>query len=605
MFTLFFLPGLVVSAQSNITYGMGNYKGVNVTSSSNDSTGIVTLMESGFLPNLNSASRFLAQATFGANYDTIVSVANNGFEDWIDQQLAMPINFSLYDYVAQIHQNRVDSLNVTDSDCMGPEGPCTIYNVSAREWYFDVAWFQAAMTQPDQLRHRVALALSEIFVISRESVFDDNPYAFAKYYDMLLEHAYGNYRSLIDSITYSPSMAVYLTFMNNPATDTLNGNNIFPDQNYAREIMQLFSIGLFQLNVDGTEIVDSTGSPIPTYTNADIEGLSGIFTGLTWGDSHQFPAEDEDYWSYVKRLKFYTLNEELNPAHELGPKNFLGTSVNRPAGQEELEIQDALDHIFNHQNVGPFIVRRLIQRLVTSNPSHDYIGRVAQIFNDNGQGVRGDLGAVVKAILLDPEARSCDNQMENSFGMLREPFWRYMHLLKGMNLQSPTNTFRNAMERIFESTDQKPMYSPTVFNFFMPDYSPTGVVQDSGLVAPEFQITNAQTLVGYLNLWNDYINRNEDVVDYNSYFSGESFKQDEEPQIDYTQFTQWAQDEYLPFLLDRLNLLFAHGRLSQAALTEIENAIKLFPSEDMYDEIDRVRLAVFLVMASPDYLIFR
>ncbi|RFS13290.1 DUF1800 family protein [Emticicia sp. C21] len=235
---------VVSKAQQNITFGKGKTTNVTVTSSSNASnqTGIKTLMSSGYLPNKNAAARLLSQATLGTTYADIENVATNGIEKWVDQQLAMPNSFNITNYIQHLHQALADSLRRTNPSK-------TIANTAVGDYFFDVAWFQGNMTAADLLRWRVALGLSEVFVTSRVSAFDNNPYALSSYYDVLLENSFTNYRSLIEKITYHPSMAVYLTYMNNRATNV--DKQTFPDENYAREIMQLFSIGLFQLNLDG------------------------------------------------------------------------------------------------------------------------------------------------------------------------------------------------------------------------------------------------------------------------------------------------------------------------------------------------------------------
>jgi uncharacterized protein (DUF1800 family) len=343
-----------VNAQQNVTFGKGKTTNVTVSSSSNASnqTGITTLMSSGYLPNKNAASRFLSQATLGASMSEIDNVATLGMEKWVDQQLAMPNSFKIEQYVQNLHQSIVDSLKRTDPSR-------TLSNVTLADWYFDVSWFQGSMTAPDILRWRVALGLSEVFVTSRISAFESNPHALASYYDLLLENSFTNYRTLIEKITYHPAMAVYLTYMNNHATDNNNGKLTYPDENYAREIMQLFSIGLFQLNLDGTEKKDSNGKSIPTYNNDDIANLAKVFTGLSWGDSRYLGERNKDLWSYTKKMKFYAIDSSdafirywvTNPrivnGHELGSKTFLGNTIPaRSVQQGELDIKDALDLLF-------------------------------------------------------------------------------------------------------------------------------------------------------------------------------------------------------------------------------------------------------------------
>ncbi|MBA4852365.1 DUF1800 family protein [Emticicia sp. BO119] len=610
---------LFANAQEIVTFGKGNAPNVKVSASGiANQTGIRTLMSSGYLPNKNSAARLLSQATLGTTYDEIENVATLGVEKWVDQQLATPNSFNITTYLQNLHQSIVDSLKRTE-----PSKELT--NVFLSDWHFDISWFQGSMTATDILRWRVALGLSEIFVTSRISAFDGNPYALASYYDVLLENSFTNYRTLIEKITYHPSMAVYLTFMNNHATDFNNGKQTFPDENYARELMQLFSIGLFQLNLDGTEKKDGNGKSIPTYNNNDIANLAKVFTGLSWGDSRYIGERSKDYWSYTKKLKFYAIDSSdvyirwwvTNPnnwrivnAHEVGAKTFLGSTIPaRSVSQGELDIKDALDIIFNHPNVGPFISRRLVQRLVTSNPSPAYIQRVATIFNNNGSGVRGDLKAVIKAILTDPEARDCCNNGNTQFaGGLKEPFLRYMNLVKGLNLKSSTNVYRNSMRRAYEKTGQIPMYSPSVFNFFSPDYKPDGALKGMGKYGPEFQTLNSQTLTGYMNALNSWL-INDDPIEYYGYFGNETYKPEQEPRFNFTADYPLTRNDRLTQLLDKYNLILTHGRVSEKNLAIIKKALLNIPLSlsngvpDNDDALRRVRIAVYLIMSSPDYLI--
>jgi uncharacterized protein (DUF1800 family) len=599
-------------AQSVETFGLGNTRNVNVTASSNASKGINTLLVDGYLPNYNAASRFLSQATLGTTFPDIQLVVNQGLEKWVDDQQNLANSFGIESYLRYLALGVADSLNLANPP---PATLYTVENLNLSDWYFDIAWFQGSMTAPDKLRWRVALALSEIFVTSRESAFDGNPYALASYYDLLLDQSFGNYRALLDSITYHPTMAVYLTFMNNHAQGIVSGNLVFPDENYAREIMQLFSIGLFELNQDGTEKKDVEGNSIPTYDNNDIAGLAKVFTGLSWQDALYIGDGENSEQDYTKRLKFFpydTRRSTVIDAHQAGGKTFLGTTIGqgRTVEEGELDIQDALDVIYNHPNVGPFISRRLIQRLITSNPSKEYIDRVSAIFNDNGSGVRGDLGAVVKAILLDPEARLIPEKPESFAGKLREPFITYMNLVHGLGLTSSVDVFRNRMDEVYNQMEQRPMESPSVFNFFQPDYIPDGELKEAGKYGPEFQKLNSITLTGYLNSLSEWLIDN-DPIDYASYFSGETYKSELEPRFDFTADYGLTSDMNVPVLLDKYNLILAHGALDKPSLDEIAYVIRHMPftySNGLpreSDQLFRIRMALYLIMASPDYLINR
>jgi uncharacterized protein (DUF1800 family) len=605
-------------AQQASIVGKGNTKNVSVTSSAGNTSGASTLSGIGFLPNQTAASRFLSQATFGSTYAEIQNVANQGIEKWIDAQLAMPNSFRTETYVQNLHQSMVDSLNIKNG-----VNTYTLNNVGVNNWHFDAAWFQGCMTAPDQLRWRVAFALSEILVTSRISAFDGNPYALSSYYDVLMDNAFGNYRTLLDKITYHPAMGSYLTFLNNHATDLTK--QTYPDENYAREIMQLYTIGLYELNNDASERKDSNGKSIPTYNNDDIANLAKVFTGLSWGDVSYLGANQKNTWSYTLRMKFFGLDSsdakkntwKTNPrivdGHERGAKTFLGSTVDpaasRTAMQGEADIQDALNIIFNHPNVGPFISRRLIQRLVASNPSPAFIQRVAMVFNNNGSGIRGDLKAVIRAILLDPEARNCCGDDTETFGKLREPFVRYMNLVKGLNLTATGGIYRNVMVRVYEQTSQRPLSSPSVFNFYSPDYIPNGPLKDAGKVGPEFQLLSSQTLTGYFNALNEWL-INDDPVEYWGLFTGETYKPNQDPKFNTVTDYVLARNDKLPQLLDKYNLVLANGRLSTKTLATISQAIKGMPySEDVNgvpnttEAYRRVRLAIYLIMTSPDYLI--
>jgi len=568
---------------------MGNSDDVTVTSS--DATGetssSITVQQDGFLPNLNAASRFLSQATLGYNMENIEEVATMGIEDWLDAEFAKPPSFTLLDKVVEYHDFRKAGLN-------DPEQGSSI-----RFW--DYTWWQYHMTSDDLLRQRIALALSEILVISRFSGFSNEPYAFADYYDIFLENAFGNYRDILQEVTYHAAMVNYLTYMNNPKSDPIE--NTFPDENYARELMQLFTIGLYELNIDGSRVMDNEGNPVASYDNVDIAEFSKIFTGLTWGDRDDFGRRyPHDDTSYVVDLAMW------NDYHEPGIKNLLNGFIvpDRNPVDGDADISDALDNLFDHQNTGPFISKYLIQRLVTSNPSPDYIERVATVFNNNGSGVRGDMKAVIKAILLDPIAKSCESGNDITFGMLREPFIRYVQMNKAFDNSTMSGNHRNDMDYVQEFVEQKPNTSPSVFNFFQSDNQPIGPVEQNDLVAPEFQITNSKTITGYINGLFRWIVEENPADEYGLY-SGEVYESYDNEQAlwDISDEVMLTDDNQLHMLVDRLNLLLAQGRLTSYTEDIIINALKAFPAEDADDRELRVRLAIYLVLSSPEYLINR
>lgn len=616
------LYGLGISQQMVI--GMGETDGVIVTSSSSSSQTDEnnTLNSQGFLPNLNAASRFLSQATFGSGYDDITQLSQDGLENWIDDQFNINRPFQFTDRTLGYHLTRLNN----GHDIFAPRS------------FFDFSWWHYHMTGDDVLRQRVAFALSEFFVVSEFSAFGDNSYALDTYYDMLLDGAFGNYRELLEDVTFHPAMAQYLTYMGNPKTNVSEGT--FPDENYAREVMQLFSIGLVELETNGEAKLNAQGNPIPTYDNVDIAEFAKIFTGFNWGLSNNFyegmnyqfeislnsiDSFPGYYYEYFVPLKMY------NSMHEPGTKNLLNGFVvpDRNPVDGVADVNDALDNLFNHDNVGPFLGKFLIQRLVTSNPSPDYIERVAEAFNGNSQysSTRGDLKAVIKAILLDEEARSCSAQYNDEYGKLREPFVRYIQTLKSFDAYTTSGNHRNAMYSIYNFVEQKPFTSPSVFNFFQSDYSPIGSIDAADKVAPEFQITNTQSIAGYMNGLHEWL-MEADYADVWSIFDAETGDERhlDYPMLDFQDEIPLQTDEQLPILLDRLNLILAHGKMSEASLDAIEKVVKEFEYEavDCSVECDpngmylfyclrsceiqrtlRIRIAMYLIMSSPEYLINR
>ncbi len=409
------------------------------------------------------AARFLTQSTFGPttnDIDHLVSIGN--FDNWLTEQFSIPASYHL-PLVKLAAPNGWDTQRAR-------------YPV----------WWQLALHADDQLRQRVAFALSETLVVSdRPDALINHGNLLATYYDVLVTHAFGNFRNLLQDVTLNPAMGIYLSMLGN---ETVNGR---ADENYAREIMQLFSIGLVQLNRDGTPIVDGNGKPVPTYQQTDVANLAKVFTGWSW-ERPEFNGGPIDGW-YPDLTRMEKPMKVFPNRHDTTSKTFLGATL--PDGQTpQQDLNDALDIIFNHPNVGTFIGKQLIQRLVTSNPSPAYVSRVASIFNNNGQAVRGDMQAVIKAILLDPEARSQSIAQANDFGKLREPILRFSHLWRAFQVQDPIEMdhFGGLMSQ------HAPLTAQSVFNFFSPAYSPQGPLRDSGLVAPEFQI-NSEAWVNAIN----------------------------------------------------------------------------------------------------------
>ena len=499
------------------------------------------------------AVQFLNQAGFGALDSDAQEVIDLGFEGWIDSQMLKPVSLQLPhvesvpppQFMFQLQEDRVD------------------------------IWFRNVVNGEDQLRQRVAFALSEILVVSQLGALSQAPYALADYYDVLAQNAFGNYRTLLEEVTLHPAMGVYLSMLGNEKPNP--ALNIRPDENYARELMQLFSIGLVELNLDGTEKLDAFGQPIPTYNQAIIEGFAHVYTGWTWAGSPSFEQARGTRQNQVVPM-------ELWPAyHDTGEKLLLN-NVTLPAGQTgEQDLAGALDNIFEHPNVGPFLAIRLIQRLVTSNPSPGYVRRVATVFNNNGSGVRGDLGAVVKAILLDPEARPA-MAMEID-GKIKEPLLRLTQLFRAYNATSISGRYPLVASYILFA--QGPLQSPSVFNFFSPFYAPPGEIRDSGLVAPELGIATE-----YQNtLFTNYMFGQVFGLNQTNQSLG-----DDDVYIDFSEEMLIADDAdaLINMVADKL----LGGQISDTLRNEIGGMLALIPETDT---AIRAAETIYFVVTSPEF----
>lgn len=452
------------------------------------------------------ATRFLAQATFGPDEVNISRVMAVGYEAWIDEQFALKPSFTYRDFMTR-RDAEIKADNPGDT------------SAKARPDQVLEAFYTRALTDKAQLRARVAFALSEIFVVSLadEALNTAAPQMVAAYMDTLDAGLDGTYRDLLEAITKSPAMGQYLTYRGN--TRELPSVGHFPDENYAREIMQLFSIGLYELNQDGSLKLDAHGQPQETYTSDDIKGLAKVFTG--WAN-YKGPAyasvADALCLAWTAECRdpegFYHPLVEYATYHSTSEKRFLGVTIpaqDTPSAQASLTV--AMDRLATHPNTAPFISTRLIQRLVTSNPSPAYVGRVAQRFSSTG----GNIKEVVKAILTDDEARSQATLVSTQHGKLREPVLRLTALLRAFKFSSPTLSVstspmdasgwtRTPYVAIGNTSDaasswgQTPLFSPSVFNFFRPGYTPPqSQVSSAQLVAPEMQIVNETTVSGYVN----------------------------------------------------------------------------------------------------------
>ncbi len=535
------------------------------------------------------AARFLQQADMGATYEEIQQLSTMGIPAWLDAQFALP---------PTLHvpiNNRLTAYDPQEGADAWPQSP------------YPWTWWEASMIAPDRLRQRVAFALSEILVISQttEELLEHN-WGVATYYDLLVEHAFGNYRDLLYAISINPAMGNFLSHAKNRPTNL--AQNRFPDENYAREVMQLFSIGLYELNQDGSRILDEQGQAIPSYSNRDIGNFAKVFTGLTYNPGRPTNGtpwfDDPDLSSITNENSFLAADPlwmglpmiVYEPMHEQGEKILLnGVRTN---GSLEQDLNAAIDNLFLHPNVGPFLGRLLIQRLVTSNPSPAYIYRVAGAFNDNGSGIRGDMKAVIRAVLLDPEARNRSFQDLPGYGKLREPLLRHVHLVRAFKMQALQQPLRMDNLSGAAAYAMQPMGSPSVFNFYLPDHQPAGPLRDAGLVAPEFQITTSTTTVKTLNLISEGIG-------FDSLLSNDDeWASDLRIQPDYGAELVLVTQGNLAALMDRLNLLLTRGQLSNSSQSIIMTALQEAQRQGVEAD-DIVRFAITLIASSPDFAVLR
>jgi uncharacterized protein (DUF1800 family) len=529
------------------------------------------------------AARLLTQATFGPTEETIAEVKRVGIRGWIDAQMALPQTSLL----RLLQEDAVRYPNPV-KNTLGMPFP----RIARQD--LDAGWWKLVMTAPDQLRQRVAFALSQIFVINA----DDSTWAEpqAAYYDLLGRHAFGSFRELLEKVSLNPEMAVFLTYLFNQKADAAKGTS--PDENYAREIQQLFTVGLVQLHPDGSLMLDETGTPIPTYDNAIIAETAKVFTGWAYdtprgnffyNPSYERPGgyDEANFFSPtngrmlpLRNFDAYhdRVEKRIISLEQLPPKRARPTIV--PAngsGAEDLRI--LLDTLCSHPNVGPFISRQLIQRLVTSNPSPGYVFRAAQVFANNGRGIRGDLGAVVRAILTDSEARSTEVAALAGFGKIKEPVLRMTALMRVLRTASASGRYidayfkdgtdypRNSDGSFFVSSSdvlrkfgQAPLHAPSVFNFFSPFYTAPGPLADAGLVAPEMQIVDSSLAVTAPNELVRLIYRGE-IADPDSPSPYPFLRNDPSPLL--------ALSDNVPGLVDRLDRLLCGGSLGAVSRAKV------------------------------------
>ena len=573
------------------------------------------------------AVRFLNQATFGASDADIAHLRLVGYDGWLNEQFAAP------------RSTQVPYLDWVQSlVCPPGDDSCN----SAAEWSHArlEAWAVNALGTPDpsrggalpsdQLRQRVAFALSEIFVVSNSNgTLAGQPWALASYYDMLAEDAFGNYRALLEDVSLHPTMGVYLTHIQNQKAD--DSANIHPDENYAREVNQLFSIGLVRLNADGTPQL-SGGQPIPNYDQTTVRGFAAVFTGWNFNaigcsvdyvDGQPLCCDNPDnpdqyFWCGPANEDDLAWQRPMQPVeywhdHTSSKQLLVYPGVALPGGvlppaDAQTELAAALDNIFHHPNVGPFIGKQLIQRLVTSNPSPAYVQRVAQVFADDGSAahVRGNLRAVLRTILLDPEARLGHWQRYATYGKLREPLLKLTQMWRVLHARTPTGDpiwsgrigNLGTWPPLIDQIGQAPLYSPTVFNFFKPDFAPSGELRGAGLVAPEFQILTDTTATALANLLFHEV--------FCNYMGSDVCWGADAPwmlQLDQDADAALAASDPTA-LISRYDRLFMAGQMSPFMRNVLVTRLNQMQAGD-YANLGRARLqeALYLILTSPEYSI--
>lgn len=513
------------------------------------------------------AVRFLDQAGMGATTAEVKALtdSNLDFNAWLDAQFAMKPGVSAWQVAIDLGVDKWDGKGDKIPDLIG-----------SNDGLDNVLWYRL-FKSPDVLRQRIVLALSEIFVVSvRNMPIPWGQFACLHYWDILEGYCFGNFRELIERITLSPAMGVYLSMRGSQKADTIGGRR--PDENYARELLQLFTIGLKELDDNGMPTANDT------YSNEDVMGLSKVLTGWDF-DSARAPAYDDRTTPDFTRMAMKPRAEW----HDESDKTFLGFTVVGKANDAAGDLEQALDHICAHHNVPFFISRQLIQRLVMSNPTPEYVLRVAAKFKDNGKGIRGDLKAVIKAILTDPTAR---DELTGLAAVqrckLREPMLRFVQWGRLARLSSNDNRWNIGDLSASDRLSQSPMRSPSVFNFFRPGYVPlnSGVSAD-GFVAPEFQITDESTVVGYANFMWRHLDGAPELGMV----------------VDYSEWTELATDASK--LVDRLNLMLTARALSSVTVKRIVVAIEAMKKDTSVRLANRVKAAFYLILVSPDYMVQR
>jgi uncharacterized protein (DUF1800 family) len=518
------------------------------------------------------AVRFALQAQFSVSDADITALTSRGLLAWLEARYNEPLGLTGVDWL----------------DSRGHDSITEERRYYAREYGDFMIWNQL-FAGPDQMRKRIALALSEVFVVS---LIPFNtfypPYLIAAYWDLLTANAFGNFRQLLEALSLNAGMGFFLNTRGNLKEDSRGRQ---PDENYAREVMQLFTIGLYELNLDGTPKLDANNRPVETYGQDDVTNLARVFTGYNWDYLSNGGTSTPVAWA---RNPIPSTHFTTNPMrfvasnHSSVEVNFLGTKITGTTpGRDALHI--ALDRLFYHDNTAPFFARQMIQRLVTSNPSPAYVQRVAIVFGNNGAGVRGDLKAVWTAILTDEEARAMPGPADTLFGKMREPIIRLVHWARTAGVASDNGEYEiDDLSDSDRMLGQSPLRSPSVFNFFRPGYVPPNTeIAAAGKLAPEFQLHNETSTAGYINFM-QRVTR-EGI-------------QDVKPE--YTTLLPIAHD--IPAVIDWLNLRLTANQLSRETLAVLSTALRTYnltASSSASARLDMLATACFLILISPEYLV--
>lgn len=556
------------------------------------------------------AVRFLKQSTFGPTVESVGDLLAKGGEAWFNEQLNLP-------FTSWTHLRRtswIEEVDPLDSDQNG------------RMWIEEL-FSETAQNSADQLRHRMAYILSQLFVVSQQTDLSHREIAFTDYWDTLGENALGNFRNLLEDVTLHTTMGHYLNMIGNQKADP--ENNIRPDENFAREVMQLFTIGLRELNQDGSVKVNSSGEAIETYDQETITQYAAALTGWYY-DTTGFETNPENEFSCS--IACFPMDISTKPMvafdyiHQKTEKRLLRGHYIPPGQRAEEDVQIVIDSLFNHPNLAPFFSMHLIRQMVTSNPSSAYISRVSAVFNNNGEGIRGDLGATVKAVLFDPEARSPEMAEIPLYGKVKEPALAITHLNRlfniGINQEIPVTVSADQLwgthrwMRVAGAPSQQVLDSESVFNFFRPNFAPNGEISDLGFVAPELQITTEASIVNDVEmfrwlttkeLWSHAINNGRDPDQFTLTY-------------DFTHLDEIWEVEGYPAVLDFLNLYMTGNRMDSdykshlLSFSENPEYTHVFDgedpawSEDFTDRMERHQFLIdliYVIATTPEFKVQR